>query len=160
MDIRAFSEPLVSGRHEECGEVSRLSEVDPHDDSSWRWVLQHYRFDPERRQRRGVIVAAYDNAAEFEEALEASGRRIAAEIDAGHRDRREHMSGVIWHPGYHAEQARGRLVTDAIRHGADPAPLLADGPLPSSMAVFGVDADGEQWSAGGDEPQAPPALRP
>ncbi len=83
--------------------------VDPDDDVVWRWVLQHYRFDPQRRQRRNVTVAAFDNATEFDAALAAYGERIRAEIDAGERDPHEHVAGVVWHPGYHAEQARGRL---------------------------------------------------
>ena len=82
--------------------------VDPNDDSVWRWVVQHYRFDPERNQRRRVVVAAYDNEAEFDAALTAYIRLISAGIDGGDRDPREHVGGVIWHPGYHAEQARGR----------------------------------------------------
>ena len=72
--------------------------VDSDDDSVWRWVLQHYRFDPQRRQRRNVTVAAYDNAAEWEAALSAHDRRIRVEIDAGNRDPRERVSGVAWPP--------------------------------------------------------------
>lgn len=131
--------------------------VDPDDDSVWRWVLQHYRLDPQGRQRRNVIVAAYDNAAEFDAALAANSERIQVEIDAGDRDRREHVGGVVWHPGYHAEQARGRLVRDAVAHGVDPRPLLDDAPLPSNVVVFGWDPDGRPWSAGGGEPPTPPA---
>jgi len=137
--------------------VVNVPVVDPDDDSVWRWVLQHYRFDPQRRQRRNVTVAAYDNAAEFEAALSAHDRRIRVEIDAGDRDPREHVGGVVWPPGYHAEQARGRLVRDAVGHGVDPRPLLEDGPLPSNVVVFGWDADGQHWSAGGGEPPTPPA---
>lgn len=130
--------------------------VDPNDDSVWRWVVQHYRFDPERNQRRRVVVAAYDNEAEFDAALTAYIRLISAGIDGGDRDPREHVGGVIWHPGYHAEQARGRLAGDAVRHGVDPRPLLEDGRLPSSVVVFGWDADGQPWSVGGGEPPIPP----
>lgn len=131
--------------------------VDPDDDSVWRWVLRHFRFDPQRKQRRHVVVAAYDNAAEFEAALSAYRERTGLEIDAGDRDPREHVSGEVWPPGHHAEQARGRMVLDAVRHGVDPRRLLDDGPLPSRVAVFGWDADGEPWSAGGGEPPTPPA---
>ena len=73
--------------------------VDAYDDSLWRWVLQHYRFDPQRRQRRNVIVAAYDNAAEFDAALAECRDRVRVEIDAGTRDPREHVGGVVWPPG-------------------------------------------------------------
>ena len=38
-----------------------MSEVDSEDDTIWRWVIHHYRFDPTRSERRNVVVAAYDN---------------------------------------------------------------------------------------------------
>ena len=134
-----------------------VPEVDPSEDAARRWVLQHHRFDSERRQWRDVVVAAYDNASEFEAAAEAYGRRVRAEIEAGDRDPREHVGGVVLDPGYRAEQARGRLIRDAVRRGVDPRPLLGGGPLPSNVAVFGWDADGLPWSAGGSKPSAPPA---
>lgn len=112
-----------------------LPEVDPDDDSTWRWVLRHRLFDPERRQRREVVVAAYDCAADFQGAA-AYSRLIRAEIDAGQRDPQEHVGGVIWNPGFHAEQAR-RLVGDAVRHGGDPRPLVEDGRLPPRVFVAG-----------------------
>lgn len=132
-----------------------MPEVDPDDDSVWRWVLHHYHLDPQRKQRRNVILAAYDNADEFDAALAAFAQRIKAEIDAGTRDQRERAGGVVWHPGHHAEQARRRLVGEAVRHGVDPRPLLDDGPLPPGAFVFGWDADGRPWSAGGGEPPPP-----
>lgn len=134
-----------------------VTAVDPHDDSLWRWVLQHYRFDPERNQRRWVVVAAYDNEAEFEASLAAHSRQLRDGIDNGDRDGQEQVGGVLWHPGYHAEQARGRLAGEAARHGVDPRPLLQDGPLPANVAVFGWDADGQAFALGGDEPPSPPA---
>lgn len=133
-----------------------MPEADPNDDSLWRWVLQHYRYDPQRHQRRNTTVAAYDNAAEFEAAFTTYSQRIQADIDAGDRDPRERVSGVIWHPGYHEEQARGRFAGDAVRRGVDPRPALGDGRLPSNVSLFGWDDDGGPWSAGGGEPPTPP----
>ena len=130
--------------------------MDPDDDSVRRWVLEHYRFDPHRRQRRNVVVAAYDDQGEFEAAFQEYGDRIQAEIEAGERDCQERVSGVIWDQGHHAAQAFGRLVQDAVRHGVDPRPLLVDGRLPSNVALFGWDVNGEPWTAGGDS-QTPPA---
>lgn len=135
-----------------------LSEVDPNDDSIWRWLLQHYRFDPDRCERRSVVVTAYDTAAEFEAALAAYDHRLTAEIEAGTRDGREHLSGVTWNPGYHAEQARGRLARDAVRHGVDPRSVLNEGGLAWNVAAFGWDDDGRPWSIGGGEPPAPPGA--
>jgi len=118
--------------------------------------MHHYRFDPERGERRNVVVAAYDNEAEFTTALEAYSRRIRAEVDSGTRDDVEHVSGVLWHPGYHAEQARGRTLRRASGHGVDPRRVPLDGPLPSSIGFFGWDSDGTPWSFGGREPPEPP----
>jgi hypothetical protein len=33
-------------------------------------VVRHYRFDPARRERRHVVVAAFDNKREFEAPIE------------------------------------------------------------------------------------------
>jgi hypothetical protein len=136
--------------------VSRVPEVDPRDDSISRWVLHHYRFDPERRQRRNVVIAAYDNKAEFDEALATYRQRIRAEIDSGARDNAENVSGVLWPPGHHEEQARGRTLSQAVSQGVDPRRVPLDGPLPSNKVFFGWDADGTSWSLGGGEPPQPP----
>lgn len=134
-----------------------MAEVDPNDDSIWRWVLHHYRYDSERRERRNVVVAAYSNEAEFDDALATYGRRIHDEITAGYRDRKEHVGGVIWHPGHHAEQAYGRTVRKATQRGADPRGLPLKGKLPSNIGIFGWDADGATWSLEGEESPTPPA---
>ena len=135
-----------------------MPEVDPRDDSISRWVLHHYRFDPERRQRRNVVVAAYDNEAEFDAALATYSQRIRAEIDSGARDNAEHVSGVLWPPGQHDAQARGRTSSQAVSHGADPRQVSLDGPLPSNKVFFGWDSDGTPWSLGGGEPPQPPPI--
>lgn len=121
--------------------MSRLAEVDPSDDAIWRWVLHHYRFDPERRQRRNVVVAAYDNEAEFEAALATHRQRIHAEVDAGARDDSEHVVDVVWPPGDHDAQVRGRTVRKATVRGVDPRRVPLDGPLPRNKVVFGWDSD-------------------
>lgn len=133
-----------------------MPEVDPDDDSITRWVLHHYRFDPQRRQRRNVVVAAYDNEPEFHAAADALHRRVRSEIDAGTRDPRETVSGVLLEPGHLTRQARRRLVSDVLSRGIDPRPYL-DGPLPSNVALFGSDADGP--SSLGGEPPADGTLR-
>ncbi len=128
-----------------------MAQIDPADDSLWRWVVFHYRFVPERNQRTNALVAAFDNETEQVAAIGELTALIRQEVAAGTRDPKENVSGVTWHPGYHAEQGFGRLVESAIRHGVDVRPLLEDSEtgLPSNMAVFGVDADGESWSFGG-----------
>ncbi len=135
-----------------------MGQVDPGDDTIWRWVMHHYRFDPAHNQRRNVVVAAYDNAAEFEEELDRYSNRVRAEISAGTRSDREHVSGMATHPGYRAEQARAHAVRRAMKHSVGLRPLLSDGPLPSNMAVFGVTDEGEAFSYGGVPPEPSPDI--
>jgi hypothetical protein len=42
-----------------------MAAVSPEDDSRRRFVLHHFRFDPERRERRNVVVGAWDDEAEY-----------------------------------------------------------------------------------------------
>ena len=126
-----------------------MVQVDVDDDTIWRWAIRHYRFDSARSQRRNVVVAAYDDIAEYERELDLLSSRIRAEILADTRSNTEHVSGTVMHPGYQAAQARGHAVRRAVNHGADPRPLLSDGPLPTNMAVFGVDDDGGTFFYGG-----------
>ena len=135
---------LCVGSIDCCGSmgVSGVAEVDPMDDTIWRWVIHHYRFDPERRQRRDVVVAAFDNAAELEAAVNQYHLEIQVGIDGGVRDDRERVTGVVWHPGYHSERARGRtLASSGSRPGSCgaagtvPCPGAADGAASSSRVL-------------------------
>lgn len=129
--------------------------VDPYDDAAWRWVLHHYRYDPERRERRHMVVAAYDNQREHDAAFERLSRLVEAEVARGVRDPAEHVTGTVWHPGFHAEQVRGRQVLEAIRRGADPARLLEGASLPASMAVYRRDTNGITRTYSGRRPRPP-----
>jgi hypothetical protein len=136
--------------------VSLVPEVDPGDDTVRRWVLHHYQFDPVRGQRRSIVVAAYDNEAEFAAALETYSWRIRSEIESGARDHAEHASGVVWPPGHHATQAGGRIARQAARHGVDPPTVSLGGPLPSNKVFLGWDSNGNTSSLGGGEQPQPP----
>lgn len=109
--------------------------VDPEDDSIIRYVLMHYRYDPDRHERRHVAVAAYDNEPEFERAFAT----LAAEIEraraaGGDVDRQEHVTGHIREPGHRARAQYGRLISRAIEHGVAPSDVRrAD--LPVGMAL-------------------------
>lgn len=133
-----------------------MAQVDLDDDTLWRWVIQHYRFDPTRNERRNVVVSVFDNAAEFETELHRYAVRVHAEITAGTRSGRENVSGLALHLGYQAEQARAHAARRAISHGADPRRLLSNRSLPPNIAVFDVDHDGTPFSSGGMPPQPPP----
>lgn len=132
-----------------------MPEVDPHDDAAQRWVLHHYRYDPERRERRHMVMAAYDNQREYDAAFKRLSRLVEAEVSRGVRDRAEHVTGRVWHPGFHAEQVRGRQVLEAIRRGADPARLLEGASLPASMAVYRRDTNDITRTYSGRRPRPP-----
>ena len=113
-----------------------MSEVNPDDDTVRRWLIQHYRFDPSRNQRRNVRVAAYDDESESRSELEKYTQKIRSEIAAGTRSNRETVSGVTFEPGHLAAQARGHEVRKAIEHGVDPEPFLQDGALPHNVSLL------------------------
>ena len=108
--------------------------VDPEDDSITRFVVMHYRYDADRHERRHVIVAAYDNEVEFEEAIATVSAEIKHARASGEDvDPQEHASGHVLEPGHRARAQNGRLIQRAVEHGvAPPESALAD--LPQGMA--------------------------
>ncbi|MEO6532956.1 MAG: hypothetical protein ABIO06_05205 [Pseudolysinimonas sp.] len=119
-----------------------MAQVDYEDDTIRRWVLHHYRFDPARRERCNVVVAAYDNEMEFQTEFERYAEMIRAEITAGTRSSRENVSGVALEPGHFAAAARGHNVRRAVEHGVNPERLLSTGALPQNMALL-TSTEGE-----------------
>lgn len=127
-----------------------MAEVDEDDDSITRWVARHYRFDPERHERRHVVVGVYDNEREWQHRIDAVTADIARRRAAGEDvDRREHPTGTVLRPGDRGRAATAHLVRRAMEHGVHPADILRERELPSSMVVFGVDESGERFSFGG-----------
>jgi hypothetical protein len=112
-----------------------VARVDPNDDSIHRFVVHHYRYDPDRHERRHVVVAAFDTAQEFEAYLTQADAALRERIARGERvDPAEHISGTDYEPGYRRKQANGRFLTRAIRHGVVPA-NLDDLELPSNVGI-------------------------
>lgn len=85
-----------------------MAQVDPDDDTRTRWVLHWYRYDPERRERRYTVVAAYTRQREFDRASD----RLSSELEVlkaeGKAESVEHVSGVCLPAGYRAEMRRQR----------------------------------------------------
>ena len=102
--------------------------------------------DPGRRQRGSVVVAAYNDHAELEAAL-TTYVGTSVKRSPVTRLTLPCRSVVLWHAGHQTAQARGRTLRRAIMRGVeDPRPYALDGPLPSSVAYFGWDSEGNQWS--------------
>ena len=85
-----------------------MAEVDPDDDSIDWWIVWHYRFDPQRRERRHVFVAAFDSAREMEARLHEEQVRLDAAKAIGDAEPQEWLSGGRKEPGYAARAAAAR----------------------------------------------------
>ena len=112
-----------------------MAAVDPDDDTVQRYVVWHYRYDPDRHERRQVVVGAFDNESEFDACLDATAATLRRRREIGEAaDPREHVSGTVQEPGYRRRQQNGRLLRRAVEHGLSP-PNPQDLDLPSNISV-------------------------
>lgn len=112
-----------------------MAQVDPENDSIRRFIVQHYRYDPARRERRQVVVAAFDNKREYRRFLETTAAEILRRKDAGAAEAEEYVSGVVREPGDQRRQQNARLIARAAAHGVA-AKDLADHELPRNVAFL------------------------
>lgn len=96
--------------------------MDPRDDSKNRWILEWYRFDPERNERRYVPIAAYTRKREFNRAFRELGKELEARKATGLSEEVEHVTGVQHHKGYLAEVRRMRERDRQIRQSRKESP--------------------------------------
>jgi hypothetical protein len=88
-----------------------MGRVDPDDDAIRRWVVKHYRYDPERRERRHVVVAAFDNPDEYHADIEERAALLRARRVRGEDvDPAEHITGQAYEPGYRQRQRNAHLL--------------------------------------------------
>ena len=92
-----------------------MASVDPFDEDLDRWVVQRYRFDPERNERRHVPEIAFDSSKEMEEYVQRASIELYVLQQNGRPDNREHYSGVHWEPGHRERMAARRLEREAER---------------------------------------------
>jgi hypothetical protein len=112
-----------------------VARVDPGNDDIERFIVRHYRYDLQRRERRHVVVAGFDNEQEFRACMDSVRDQIRARRERGEAvDRGEHASGVVHEPGYLRRAANGHLVLRAIRHGATGS-WIEELELPSNVSV-------------------------
>lgn len=113
-----------------------MPQVDPTDDSTHRFVLEHFRFDPDRNQRRNVVIAAYDNEAEFLIGCGEAQAELSKHQEEGRAESVEHLSGRVLPPG-DAEQAQQRRAAwRRAMHGG--LPTLRIGPRARSAAALAM----------------------
>lgn len=113
-----------------------MARVDPDDDRLLRYVVRQYRYDPERRERRHVVVAAFDSRQpEFDECFQATAEEIKLRRARGEDvDPSEDVTGAVHEPGYQRRAANGHLITRAIAHSVW-MPWMDELELPSNMAI-------------------------
>ena len=96
-----------------------MTGVDPDDDSIRRYVVRRYTYDPQRRERRHRVVAAFDSEAEFMGLIhELNGDLERHRADGQPIDWREQVSGVVLEPNHARRQRDRRLLLAAFTHGA------------------------------------------
>jgi hypothetical protein len=110
-----------------------MAQVDPQDDSIMRFIVRHYQYDPDRRERRHVVVAAFDNEAEYKARLQEVAAEIRRRRETGEDVDREHASGLIYEPGYLRRASNGHLLWRALKRGI-PRSALRGLELPSNMS--------------------------
>ena len=116
-----------------------MAAVDPDDDTIRRYMVWHYRYDPDRHERRHVVVGAFDSESEYDACMEATEAALRARRDTGEAvDLREHVSGMVYEPGYRRLQRNGRLLKRAAEHGVSP-PNWQDLELPSNVGIVQVN---------------------
>jgi hypothetical protein len=100
-----------------------VAEVDPSDDSRSRWLLQWFRFDPERNERRRVTIAAYRGKQEFDRACVSLQEHLDALKSGGLAEDVEYICGVKHGKGYLAGirqiREQDRLVRQKRHSGAN-----------------------------------------
>jgi hypothetical protein len=94
--------------------------VDPDDDSLTRYVARYYSYDPDRRERRHVVEAAFDNEEEMLAWIEEGATARSPEA-AGTREAIEHYTGLYLEPGdnQRAREKRWALKAATRSHRAE-----------------------------------------
>ncbi len=89
--------------------------VDPEDDTLLRYVVFWYRYDPLRRERRPVVVVAFDTEHEFSVAVDRLHDDLQQLKQAGKADDVERISGSVRPPGYQAKMRSQRQALKRFR---------------------------------------------
>jgi len=82
-----------------------VERVDPADDTIDRWIVFHYRYDPDRRERRWMFDAAFSEEFEMRLYILEEAEDLAARQAAGEADEKETYKGECWQAGHDARVA-------------------------------------------------------
>ena len=110
-----------------CGrvETTNVAEVDPSDDTRRRFIVWHYAYDPERNERRNIVVTAFDDATEFEAYVDRASSELRRRQRQEGVDAREHFGGVVKEAGDDARNVLSRELKWKFRRGTVTADDIA-----------------------------------
>lgn len=91
-----------------------MARVDSADDTLRRFVVHLQTYDPERRERRPVEVACFDNEAEAMRCFGESHIAVMSRRASGESDPRDHVTMVVKQPGID-ERNRQRRIEERLR---------------------------------------------
>ena len=94
-----------------------MSEVDPEDDTVHRYLVWHFKYDQNRRQRRMVVLGAFNTFPEAERLFLSKSNELVLLVASGQADPRERMSLDNRYPGHHARAVEGRLAMRKMKSG-------------------------------------------
>ncbi len=111
-----------------------MSELDPEDDTQDCFVVQHFRFDPQRSERRLQVVSAFTTKREALRDLRRRQRELAKLQESGIAEQREYLCSGPRRAGQKVRAAQTRIELRKMRSGWVTAKLNEDStnPEPSS----------------------------
>jgi hypothetical protein len=117
--------------------------IDANDDTKGRWIVYHYRYDPERRERRHVIVACFDKKKDWLRFFDQTAKLLQEEKEAGTAESKEWISGSKRPAGHdralrefrEARRNSTAFTPSVIPVRGLPQPLTS---TPPSIAYFGA----------------------
>ena len=104
--------------HDLRATLTGMAQIDPEDDDLHRYLVRRYRYDPERGERRHVVVAAFDDVQEQLRLIDELHAHLKARRETGEPvDPQEHVSGTELEPGYRRLHADARLLRELLVRG-------------------------------------------
>ena len=94
-----------------------MSQVNPDDDTLHRYVVWHYKYDPEFRERRMTAIAAFDTFSEADKLFKKMHTELSTLKTSGQADPRERISLDTRYPGHHARAVEARLAMRKMKSG-------------------------------------------
>jgi hypothetical protein len=86
-----------------------MARADSTDDTLRRFVVHLHAFDPKRRERRPIEVAAFDNEAEAMRCFGETHLAVLSRRATGDADPRDHITMVIKEPGIDERNRQRRI---------------------------------------------------